>query len=477
MQLSKMLENVNKYMMIGEDVDIKHLAHNNNLCKPDTLFFAIPGTNVNGINFVDSAIENGSIAIITPKKLKVNVTQVIVEDVRECMSLIAKAFYNNACDKLKIIGITGTNGKTTSSYIIRNILQVAGFSVGLIGTNGVYIDNKLISEDLTTPDPIELHSYFMQMVEDKVDYVVMEVSAHAIDLKKIAGINFRVGLFTNISNEHLDYFGTIKNYAKCKLSFFNSKNMQEAVINVDDDYGKELARKNTVPSITYAMYNPSNTFAVNIETSIDGSKFFVNALDSLFDIDTKLIGTHNVYNILGAISVCKLLNIRDEYILKGVNTLDSIDGRCNITKLKNGNLVVIDFAHTPDGFENILSIFRRLVKGKIITVFGCVDYSDIKKRALMGSVASKYSDYIILTSDNPNYTKVKTINKDIKHGFKKFKEYTEIEDRSDAIKYGMGLLCKDDALIILGKGGEHKQVIMGQWCMYNEQEIVNNLIK
>lgn len=477
MRLSELLNDIDKYMMIGEDVEISHLAHHSGLCKNGSLFFAIDGLNVKGAKYVNEAISNGAIAVITSTKLKVNIPQVVVDDVRYVMSIVSKSFYDNACNKLKIIGITGTNGKTTSSFIIKNILAVSGFSVAVIGTNGVYIDNKLISEDLTTPDPIDMHMYFDMMVRENVDYCIMEVSAHAIDLSKVAGIKFKVGLFTNISNEHLDYFGNMRNYAKCKLSFFDSKYIEEAVINVDDTYGMELAKKNVVPSITYGVFNPSNTFAVNMYSTFSGSKYMVNALDSLYDIDTCLIGEHNVYNVLGAISVCKLLNIRDEYILKGVNSLSMIDGRCNITKLKNNNHIVIDFAHTPDGFENILSVLRRLAKGKMITIFGCVDYSDAKKRALMGSVASKYSDFIILTSDNPNYMEVSKINKDIKHGFKKFKEYTEIDDRAEAIKYGMSLLCHDDALVILGKGGEHKQVIMGQKFQYNEQEVVNNLLQ
>lgn len=477
MQLSKLLCEVNKYMLIGSDVDIKHLSCNSNMCKKDSLFFAIDGFTYKGSNFVNEAINNGAIAVITNKKLNINVPQVIVEDVRKCMSLVAKQFNNNASNKLKIIGITGTNGKTTSSYILNNILSVAGFSVGIIGTNGVYIDNKLISEDLTTPDPINLHYYFNEMVKRKVDYCIMEVSAHAIDLKKVDGIRFRVGLLTNITNEHLDYFGSIKNYAKCKLSWFNSYNIEEAVYNVDDVYGMQLAKQNSIPNITYGLNSPSNTFAVNINTTIDGTTFFANSLDSLFDINTKLIGEYNVYNILGAISVCKLLNIRDEHIFNGVNSLQYVDGRCNITKLNNNNYIVIDFAHTPDGFSKVLSTFKNIIKGKIITIFGCVDYSDYKKRVLMGNIASMYSDYIILTADNPNFTNVKDINKDIKKGFKKFKNYTEIDSREDAIKYGISLLCNNDALIILGKGGEHKQLIMGKKFEYNEQEIVNNFIK
>lgn len=477
MKVSKLVSNVQKYLLIGEDVDVTSLSNKSKGCKKNCLFFCIDGINNNGVKFVNEAIENGATCVITSKKLKINVTQIIVDDVRECMSKISKTFYGNACDKLKIIGITGTNGKTTSSFIIQHILNVAGFSVGVIGTNGVFIDNKLISEDLTTPDPIELHYYFKEMKKQNCDFVIMEASAHAIYLKKLVGINFRVGLFTNITNEHLDFFGSMKNYAKCKLSFFNKENIKEAVYNVDSAYGRLLAKLNEIPSITYGIYNPSNTFAINIETSFNGSKFVVNALDTIFKIDTKLIGEHNVYNILGAISVCKLLNIRDEYIEQGVNSLLQVDGRCNVTKLNNNNYIIVDFAHTPDGFEKILGVFRKLVKGKLITIFGCVEYSDVKKRVLMGKVASNYSDYIILTSDNPNNTSVFKINRDIKAGFKRFKNYTEIEDRKKAIEYGISLLCKNDALLILGKGGEHKQVVMGNVLKYNEQEVVNNLLK
>lgn len=475
MLLTNLLKNVEKYMMIGNDINIRHLSHCSSLCVKDTLFFAIDGTKEDGAKYVEEAIECGAIAVVTNKRLKVNIAQIIVDDVRETMSLIAKAFYHNASDKLKIIGIVGTNGKTTSSFIIKNILTFAGFTVGVVGTNGVYIDNNRISEDLTTPDPIDLHKYLDIMKKAKVDYVIMEVSAHAIDLKKIKGIRFKVGLYTNISNEHLDYFGTMKNYTKCKLSFFNNDIVDEAVYNIDDDYGVELARNYNVPNITYGLDSPSNTFAIDIVESIDGTKFIVNSLDSIFKIDTKLLGKHNVYNILGAMSVCKLLNINDKYIELGVNTIDKIDGRCNVIRVNN-NYVIIDFAHTPDGFEKILSTIRGVCKGKVITLFGCVGYSDTRKRSIMGNVASRYSDYIILTSDNPGDTDIKKINRDIKSGFKKYKNYIEIDDRRDAIKYGLGLLCSSDVLVLLGKGGEHKQIIMNEIFKYNEEEVVNNLI-
>ncbi len=477
MKLVNLLNGLDKYMFIGNDVEIKHLSNKSGGCKNDTLFFCINGINNCGYNFVEDAIKNGASAIVTDKKLKVNATQIIVDDVRYAMSKISKIFYGECCDKLKIIGITGTNGKTTSSFIIKHILNVAGFKVGIIGTNGVYIDNKLISEDLTTPDPIDLHYYFKRMVNAKVDFCIMEVSAHAIDLKKIVGVKFRVGMFTNITNEHLDYFGNMRNYARTKLSLFTKEYVDEAVVNVDNSYGKLIAKMNTVPSVTYGIYNPSNSFAINMETSFLGSKFVVNALDSIFNIETTLIGEHNIYNILGAISVCKLLNIRDELIELGVNSLKQVDGRCNVTKLNNNNYVIVDFAHTPDGFENVLKVFRKLVKGKLITIFGCVEYSDIKKRIMMGKIASNYSDYIILTADNPNNTLVSKINRDIKAGFKKFKNYIEIEDRKKAIEYGFGLLCKNDAVLILGKGGETKQLILGKSIRYNEQEVVNNLLK
>ena len=392
------------------------------------------------------------------------------------MSLISKKFYNNACDKLKIIGIVGTNGKTTTSYILKSILEHNNHKVGVIGTNGVYIDNKYIEEELTTPDPINLHNYLFRMLKANVEYVIMEVSAHAIDLYKVAGIKFCIGLFTNISNEHLDYFDTIENYAKCKMKFFDELYIKEAVINVDDEWGVKIARKNAVPCITYGIYNPANTFAINIDTSLHGTKFVVNTLDEIFDINTTLIGEYNVYNILGAISVCKILGIDNDVIVHGISGLEKVDGRCNIIKT-GSNYIVIDFAHTPDGFEKILSTIKSFATGKVVTVFGCVGYSDSNKRKLMGSVASKYSDYIVLTSDNPNFVKVATINGDIKKGFGKFENYIEIEDRVEAIKFGIGMLCKSDVLVLLGKGGERKQVINGKSIEYNEIEIVNNLIQ
>lgn len=475
MRLSNLIVDIEKYIFIGEDVDINNLSHNSKNCTSGTLYFAISGTTYNGKDYVEEAISNGAVAIITESKLDINIPQVIVDNVRKSMAYISKAFYGNACDKLKIIGIVGTNGKTTSSYILKHILEFGKHKVGVIGTNGVYIGNKYIEEELTTPDPINLHNYFLRMLKSKVEYVIMEVSAHAIDLYKIAGIKFDVGLYTNISNEHLDYFGTMENYANCKMKFFDELYINEAVINIDDDYGIKIARMNAVPSITYGIHNPANTFAVNIDMSLYGTKFVVNILDEIFDINTKLIGVHNVYNILGAISVCKILGVDNDVISNGISVLQKVDGRCNIIK-RGSNYIVIDFAHTPDGFENILSTIKSFANGKVVTVFGCVGYSDSIKRSLMGEVASKYSDFVILTADNPNYAQVSSINNDIKKGFDKFESYIEIEDRVEAIKFGLGMLCKSDVLVLLGKGGERKQVINGEAIEYNELQIVNNLL-
>lgn len=476
MKITTLLKNVSFVEIIGDDVNIKHISNKSTSCKKQSLFFCIIGVDHKGSDYLDEAIQNGAVAVVTSKKIKTNITQIVVQNVRSDMAIIAGNFYNNPSKKLKVIGITGTNGKTTSSFIIKNILEVAGFKVCIIGTNGVFIDNKLINQELTTPDPIELNQYFNQMIKQNLDYCIMEVSAHAIALNKIEGIYFRVGMFTNLTNEHLDFFGNMKNYAKCKMSFFDPKHMQEAVVNVDETYGREIAKRNAIPCVSYGVYNPCNSFAIKIETSLQGSQFFANVLDSLMDIKTNLIGEHNVYNILGAMSVCKLLSIRDEIIEKGVENCPEIDGRFNVIKLNNNNHIIIDFAHTPDGFEKILSLLRRLVKGKLVTLFGCVEYSDTKKRTLMGKIARMYSDYILLTADNPNNTSVLKINKDIKAGFKKFKNYTEFENRCEAITYGIGMLCKNDALVLLGKGGENKQVLFGEKTPYNEREIVNNLL-
>lgn len=477
-KLSQLLDNMKIISKKNfKDVNINSLFHSSKDCERNSLYFCITGTKVDGHNYADEAIKNGAVALIVEKYLPVDVPQILVQNTRIAMSQIANNFYDKSAEKLKIILIVGTNGKTTTSMILAKILRTCGKSVGVVGTNGVYFDEELsLPCDLTTPDPIEMHYIFSQLVAFKIEYVIIEASAHAIFLNKLYGIKSLIGIFTNITNEHLDFFGTMENYASVKMNFFNEDSMENAIINIDDKYGKELADKIKIPYLTYGIFNPSNTFAVDIKTSMKGTSFIVNSDDTLLKINTKLVGDFNVYNILAGITAGLMLGCKVECIEKALKKLERVDGRFNVYELPNNIKIIIDFAHTPDGFEKTLSLVKLLRKGRIITLFGCVEYSDSNKRKLMGEVADKYSDYLVLTADNPNKTSVQEISKDIVAGIKKCK-YEIIEDRKVAISKAFGELIKNDTLVLLGKGAEKHQKINGILMDYSDIDVVKNLLK
>ncbi|MBQ3047433.1 MAG: UDP-N-acetylmuramoyl-L-alanyl-D-glutamate--2,6-diaminopimelate ligase, partial [Clostridia bacterium] len=423
------------------------------------------------------AIEKGAVVVVSSKKLDVDVCQIIVDDVRIAMSIMAKNFYYKSDEKLKKVAIVGTNGKTTSSFILQNILSLAGYNVGVIGTNGVYINGEFLPSNLTTPDPIELHYIFSQMVAFNVDICVMEVSAHAIFYNKVYGLKFDCALFTNITEEHLDFFGTMEDYVATKTSFFVKENVRECVCNIDDKYGVLIAKKNSIPTISYGIYNPANIFAVDIKMSIKKSSFFVNINDEVVEIESILVGEYNIYNILGAIGVSKLLGVGTETIKKALKKQKEVAGRFNVFALKENKVIVVDFAHTPDGFEKVLSLIKKLRKGKIITIFGCVGYANTQKRVAMGEIAGKYSDEIIITTDNIGNADFNATSKEIVTKVRIDCKVKIIEDRLEAIKSAYKNMSKNDTLVILGKGAEKKQVIKGRDIDYCDIDVVKNLIK
>ena len=305
----------------------------------------------------------------------------------------------------------------------------------------------------------------------------MEVSAHAIFLDKLYGVKFDIGLFTNISNEHLDFFHNMDNYAHTKVAFFNKKYMKESVCNIDDFWGVEIAKKANIPVVSYGIYNPANIFAVDIKINIKGSNFFVNIDDEILEIDTGLIGEYNVYNILGCIGVAKLMGVDNNTIRIALKNQKPVDGRFNVFGLENNKKIIVDFAHTPDGFEKVLSLIKKLRMGRIITIFGCVGYSDSNKRMLMGKVANNYSDKLIITTDNIGEADFDMVVEDIKKGIDLDKDIQVIFDRAKAINMAFKDMRSNDTLVILGKGAETKQVIGKDVLEYSDLDVVKDLIK
>ena len=469
MELEKLLKGINYKNNIEnfKHLNIEKLSISAQSDLKKGMFFCFKG-NTNGYDYVKTAIENGAVCIVCDHKIDESVCQVVVEDVRAVIGLISQNFYSTS--NVKVIGITGTNGKTTTSFIIKNILECANKKVGLIGTNGIYFADKFLPAKLTTPDPIDLHEIFSIMKQGGVDYIVMEVSAHAIALRKIEGINFVCKILTNITQDHLDFFKTMQSYKEAKLSFFNKEDLM--IINSDDQGGQQLLNKYE-NAITYGLNNPSDAFCVEINKNC--TNYMMNICDNVLDIKSNLYGLFNVYNTLAASCCCYFLGIKPDNIKKGIESLKSIDGRFNVIEFENKK-IIIDYAHTPDGLENVLKTARKITNGKLFCLFGCGGNRDRKKRNIMGAIAEKYSDFCYVTSDNPRFEQPEKIIEDILLGFNA-KKYYSISDRKTAIGLAINALKEEDSLLICGKGGENYMDIKGEKIPYSDYKTVCEFIE
>lgn len=476
MLLSKLLENV-KVLNVYSDAEIKGLTFLKDNIKEGDLFFCLNGSNTDGHRFAIEAAEKGAAAIICEREVHVNIPQVIVENSRMAMSLISCNFFDNPSKKLKIITVTGTNGKTSITYILDSIFSAADFKTGIIGTNGVKVNDRFFPPTLTTPDPIELNKMLNLMVEEKVETVFMEASAHAIYLNKLCGIKAEVGIFTNCTQDHLDYFKTMENYKSVKKSYFCKENMNYALVNIDDKLGVDIYKDCDAAVLTYGEFNPSDIFSINFEDTNKGIKFVINLFDDIFSIDCPLYGKFNMYNAMAAAGAAKILKIKNEFIIKGIKNLKSIDGRFNVVYNQKFK-IIIDFAHTPDSMLNVLKTARTITKNRLICVFGCGGNRDSTKRRLMGQISSENADFTVVTSDNPRYEDPMEIICEIEKGLKKnCSSYVLIENRTKAIAYAIKTATEGDTVIICGKGAETYQDIAGVKYDYKDHDVVLNLIK
>lgn len=470
MNITSLLKGID-YELRGEDIDILSLQKNSQNEVQNGLFFCYKGVDKDGESYAKEAICNGAVALVVEEFLPYKVTQVRLQNVRKNIAKICSNFFGNPDKDLKIIGITGTNGKTTTSYMLKNILETAGKSVGIIGTNGIEINKVFFRATLTTPDPQELFEVFSKMKNAGVQYVVMEVSAHALDLYKVYGVKFELGIFTNFTRDHLDYFETMERYKETKAKFFLEDYCKKCIFNADDEVGREFFEKCQVTKYTYGLINPSDVFAINTKMSLAGSKFVVNLFDDILEVQISLAGKFNIYNSLAAILGAKLIGITSDQIVAGLYTIENVAGRFNLITVGDKN-VIIDFAHTPDGVENVLRTAKALSKGYITTVFGCGGNRDKGKRKVMGAIAKKYSNKVIITSDNPRFENPYAIIDEIKEGCP---EALVIENRTQAIITGITTSPKGSCILVLGKGAEDYQEIDGVKYHFSDFEVVNDL--
>ncbi len=459
-----------------ENIDIKGLACDSSKVGEGYLFFCLVGLENDGHTFAADAVSRGAAALVVERRLAIDCPQIEVEDTRKALSLAAAAFYGNPSKRLKIIGITGTNGKTTTTYIVKSIVEAAGHTCGLIGTNAIEFGAEKHDATLTTPDPIELQRTLADMADSGAEYVVMEVSAHALALSKIDGMVFEVAAFTNFSRDHLDFFGDMEKYAAAKKSFFTPEHARRAVINADDALGAELIREVKIPVVSYGVEAPSDVFGIDLKMSAYGLSYIINMNDSVDKVKFNLTGRFNMYNTLCAAAIAEALELPFPAVISGIRNVKKVDGRFNIINTARCS-VIIDFAHTDDGIANILRAIREFAPARIITVFGCGGNRDKTKRAVMGKIVATMSDFCFVTSDNPRFEPPVDIIMQITEGIDSIgmTNYKPIVDRKEAIRAALEMAKPDDIVLIAGKGAEKYNDIMGRKQPYNDEQYVLEL--
>ena len=468
--------------IIGADVEISDIEHDSRKVAAGNLFVCMEGAHVDGHKFIPQATERGAVAILTTRKNfkpSEKISVLIVPDMLNALAVIVPYFYEYPSRKMRIIGITGTNGKTTTSYLLREIFTCAGFKVGLIGTIQTLIGAESYPVRNTTPNVIDLQKLLREMLIKKVQVVVMEVSSHALAENRVAGVEFDAAIFTNLTQDHLDFHGTMENYLRAKAKLFDMvsrrgrKENKTAIINVDDAASDEILKHCLCKKITYGLKSGANLRGTEINLRADGMTI---SLIPHFPISLKITGIFNVYNVMAAVGTAKAENIPLDVIKSALENFKSVPGRFERIFSDKPFAIIVDYAHTPDGVKNVLETARQIAKGKIITVIGCGGDRDHKKRPIMGELATELSDKVILTSDNPRTEDPEKILDDIEAGIAK-KNYERVTDRRTAIFRAVALAESDDVILILGKGHENYQILADETIHFDDREIAQEAIK
>ncbi len=477
MKLKDLIKDINYQEVIGStDIEIKDVSSDSNAVSKGGLFVCISGENYDGHEFIKQVVNYGGVAAVVERRLDTSITQIVVKDARKAVCEAAAAFYGHADKKMKMIGVVGTNGKTTTTHFIASVLMNAGVKCGLIGTLGVFYGDKFRESALTTPDPVELHKTLAEMYESGVEAVVMEVSAHAAHFKKVYGVEFEIGVFTNLTQDHLDFFKDMENYGRAKMSFFKNNACKYVVSNSDDKTGRKIAETVKGKALTYGIENPADVFAVNIEENLSGTDFVLNLFDCIYDVKLNLTGRFNVYNALAAATACALYGVNPDKVAEGIENLKGVSGRLEC--VYGGEFsVYVDYAHTPDGLKKSLSSLKPHAK-RLICVFGCGGNRDKVKRPVMGKISGKEADFTVLTSDNPRYEEPMDILWDVERGIKEETDnYVIVQERAEGIKYALNMAEKGDIVLIAGKGSEKYQDVFGIKRPFSDKDTVNEYLR
>lgn len=475
MKLTELARSIPAGASVSAEAEVTGLVCDSRKVKKGDLYFCLPGLRVDGHNFAKAAADAGAAALVVERKLPVDLPQVLVEDARAAMSYMAQCFYGYPAQEMHGVGITGTKGKTTTSFLVRAIARHARHKVGLMGTVCTYIGEEEEPASLTTPDPIDVQSLLRRMKDAGCDFYVMEVSAHALDLRKLVGMKFDQGIFTNFSQDHLDYFGTMETYRRAKEKFFDPFYIGHAVVNADDEAGKYMLGR--VPATTYGVSVPADAYANEIEILESGVSYRLHWKDVVLPLHLHISGIFNVYNSMAAAVACLEMGISPEDVKAGLESVTVVPGRIEPLPTHTPYRVILDYAHSPASLESILKTIRQFTRGRLICVFGCGGGRDKEKRTIMGEISGRLADFSVLTSDNPRLEDPMDILRAIEEGIKRTTgPYVVIENRREAIRYAMQMGQPGDVIVLAGKGHETYQDIGGQKHPFDEKVVVREIL-
>ena len=461
----------------GGDAEIVSVEYDSRKVREGSLFCCMQGLVSDGHSFAAQAVEKGAKGLIVERLLPLDVPQIVAPDGRVAMAHAAAAFYGHPEREMTMLGVTGTNGKTSTTYMVKSIAEAAGKKVGLIGTIRNMIGDTILETGRTTPESADLFALLRRMADEQVDLVIMEVSSHALVQDRVAGIPFKVGLFTNLTQDHLDYHKTFDQYLEAKKLLFKQSDL--AIVNIDDAYAERMMEGLTIPIRTMGIQHRADYTAINIDIRTDGVRFHLRTPNGEGPVSMHISGLFSVYNAMGAAAITQAIGVSFADILKGLESLSGVAGRLQSVDT-NGRpfAVYVDYAHTPDALENVLTSVRGFAKARVISLFGCGGDRDRTKRPLMGEIGGRHSDFVVVTSDNPRTEKPEDIVRAVELGVQKSgTPYVSIVNRRDAIAYALSIMEPDDVLVIAGKGHENYQEINGVKHHFDDREIVETLLK
>ncbi|MEH7093181.1 UDP-N-acetylmuramoyl-L-alanyl-D-glutamate--2,6-diaminopimelate ligase [Neobacillus vireti] len=484
MKLQKLLENLHPILPYnGENPEITSIENDNRKVQKGSLFICIKGYTVDGHDFAESAVKNGAAAVLAERPLELDVPVLLVNDTMRAMAVLADAFYGQPTKSLHLIGITGTNGKTTTSHLIEKIFADAGKKTGLIGTMYTKIADQIIETKNTTPESLTLQKTFNQMVDAGVNTAVMEVSSHALDLGRVHGCDYNVAVFTNLTQDHLDYHHTMEEYKRAKsLLFaqlgntFDLRKPKYAVLNADDDASEMYSRSTAAHVVTYGIEQKADLKAKNIQMTPKGTVFDLDILGVTYPIRMQLIGKFSVYNVLASIGAALVSQLPIEQIIHSIESVEGVAGRFELVNAGQDFTVIVDYAHTPDSLENVLKTIQHFAEKKVFVIVGCGGDRDRTKRPLMAQIACQLATDPILTSDNPRSEDPLDILKDMEAGVKG-ETYQVIPDRRKAIYTAVSQASAGDVILIAGKGHETYQIIGNEVHDFDDRLVAREAIE